>query len=183
MATAKLLLTDLISGVNQVPSNYIRPISDRPNLTDVQVSSHGSIPLIDLQGLNGPDHSDIIKQIAQACQNDGFFQVYILFVCKYIFVKETEFFNFIIYILHSFLDYSGKKSWDTGAHDQWHVKYSKRVFQVAGEREVEDVLRWPFKDHKAFHQFQCQDWENRQLEGLSQTPLLPSRKLCPRMAH
>ncbi|KAM5571395.1 protein DMR6-LIKE OXYGENASE 2-like [Rosa sericea] len=76
MATAtKLLLTDLISGVNHVPSKYIRPISDRPNRADVQVSSEGSIPLIDLQGLNGPNHSDIIEQIAQACQNDGFFQV------------------------------------------------------------------------------------------------------------
>ena len=70
----KVLLTDLASSVNHVPSNYIRPISDQPNLSDVQ-SSDASIPLIDLQGLHGPNHSNIIKQIAQACQQEGFFQV------------------------------------------------------------------------------------------------------------
>ncbi|KAK7836494.1 protein DMR6-LIKE OXYGENASE 2 [Quercus suber] len=72
--TTKVLLTDLASSVNHVPSNYIRPISDRPNLSDVQ-SSDASIPLIDLQGLHGPNHSNIIKQIGQACQQDGFFQI------------------------------------------------------------------------------------------------------------
>ncbi|KAL3577303.1 hypothetical protein D5086_022586 [Populus alba] len=73
--TAKLLLADLASsGVKQIPSNYIRPISDRPNLSDVQISD-GSIPLIDLHGLNGPNHSTIIQQIGRACQRDGFFQV------------------------------------------------------------------------------------------------------------
>ncbi|KAH8494713.1 hypothetical protein H0E87_021202 [Populus deltoides] len=73
--TAKLLLADLASsGVKQIPSNYIHPISDRPNLSDVQISD-GSIPLIDLHGLNGPSHSTIIEQIGQACQRDGFFQV------------------------------------------------------------------------------------------------------------
>ncbi|XP_030936858.1 protein DMR6-LIKE OXYGENASE 2-like [Quercus lobata] len=70
----KVLLTDLASSVNHVPSNYIRPISDRPNLSDVQ-SSDASIPLIDLQGLQGPSHSNIIKQIGQACQQEGFFQI------------------------------------------------------------------------------------------------------------
>ncbi|KAH9647643.1 protein DMR6-LIKE OXYGENASE 2 [Citrus sinensis] len=73
-ATTKLLLSDLASTVKSVPSNYIRPISDRPNLTEVQISD-GSIPLIDLQVLDGPRRLDIIKQIGQACQHDGFFQV------------------------------------------------------------------------------------------------------------
>ncbi|KAK9275208.1 hypothetical protein L1049_022470 [Liquidambar formosana] len=76
MATpAKLLLTDLASSVSHVPSNYIRPIYDRPNLSDVVQISDASIPLIDLQGLHGPRHSHIIKQTAQACQHHGFFQV------------------------------------------------------------------------------------------------------------
>ncbi|XP_022738203.1 protein DMR6-LIKE OXYGENASE 2-like [Durio zibethinus] len=74
MASTKLLLADLASTVKQVPSNYIRPISDRPNPSDVQVSDV-SIPLIDLQDLYGPYRSDILKQIALACQDDGFFQV------------------------------------------------------------------------------------------------------------
>ncbi|GAY69205.1 hypothetical protein CUMW_270140 [Citrus unshiu] len=34
-ATTKLLLSDLASTVKSVLSNYIRPISDRPNLTEV----------------------------------------------------------------------------------------------------------------------------------------------------
>ncbi|KAM1910609.1 hypothetical protein ACFX13_039233 [Malus domestica] len=50
----KLLLTDLMSGVNHVPSNYIRPFCDRPNLTDVQTSDASSITLIDLKNLHGP---------------------------------------------------------------------------------------------------------------------------------
>ncbi|KAH9678362.1 protein DMR6-LIKE OXYGENASE 1 [Citrus sinensis] len=50
-ATTKLLLSDLASTVESVTSNYIRPISDRPNLTEVQISD-GSIPLIDLQVKN-----------------------------------------------------------------------------------------------------------------------------------
>jgi hypothetical protein len=83
MAATKVLLTDLASSINHVPSNYIRPISDRPNLSDVQTSD-ASIPLIDLQGLHGPNHSNIIKQIRQACQQDGFFQVPILFIPKFI---------------------------------------------------------------------------------------------------
>ncbi|KAA8526064.1 hypothetical protein F0562_007836 [Nyssa sinensis] len=39
MAAAKRLLTDLVSVVNHVPSNYIRPISDRPNL--LEIKNHG----------------------------------------------------------------------------------------------------------------------------------------------
>ncbi|CAK9170719.1 unnamed protein product [Ilex paraguariensis] len=74
MSKPKLLLADLVSGVHHVPSNYIRPISDRPNLNDVEISD-GSIPLIDLQGLHGPHRVDVIKQIGLACQQDGFFQV------------------------------------------------------------------------------------------------------------
>ncbi|KAJ6297817.1 hypothetical protein OIU76_019012, partial [Salix suchowensis] len=75
LVMSNLLLVDLAaSGVKQIPSGYIRPITDRPNLSDVQIS-HDSIPLIDLHGLNGPSRSLVIKQISQACENDGFFQV------------------------------------------------------------------------------------------------------------
>ncbi|KAF9667077.1 hypothetical protein SADUNF_Sadunf16G0295400 [Salix dunnii] len=75
LVMSNLLLADLAaSGVKIIPWSYIRPITDRPNLSDVQIS-HASIPLIDLHGLNGPTHSLVIKQISQACENDGFFQV------------------------------------------------------------------------------------------------------------
>ncbi|KAL3742818.1 hypothetical protein ACJRO7_018168 [Eucalyptus globulus] len=71
MATAatKLLLID------RVPNNYIRPEADRPNLTEVGASDASTIPLIDLQGLFGPNRDDIIRQIGEACQQDGFFQI------------------------------------------------------------------------------------------------------------
>ncbi|XP_042495156.1 protein DMR6-LIKE OXYGENASE 2-like [Macadamia integrifolia] len=74
MAASKVLLTDLSSGISHVPLNYVRPVSDRPNLLNVQ-SPEQSIPIIDLQDLNGPNHSKIVKEIGQACQHDGFFQV------------------------------------------------------------------------------------------------------------
>lgn len=75
MANAKLLLSDLASSIDCVPSRYVRPVNDRPNLDEVQSSSDGSIPLIDLQELLGPSRSHVIKQIAEACQIDGFFRV------------------------------------------------------------------------------------------------------------
>ncbi|KAK6948029.1 Isopenicillin N synthase-like, Fe(2+) 2OG dioxygenase domain [Dillenia turbinata] len=69
----KVLVTDLASVVKSVPSNFIRPISDRPNLTPVLRAS--SIPLIDLQGLDGPHHSSLVQHIGEACKSDGFFLV------------------------------------------------------------------------------------------------------------
>ncbi|KAJ6873125.1 hypothetical protein NC651_032093 [Populus alba x Populus x berolinensis] len=75
MATGKpVLLSDLVSIASYVPSNYIRPVSDRPKLSEV-LPSDGSIPLIDLQGLEGPNRSSIVGEIGQACQTHGFFQV------------------------------------------------------------------------------------------------------------
>ncbi|WRX09400.1 Oxoglutarate/iron-dependent dioxygenase - like 10 [Theobroma cacao] len=71
--TIKPLLTDLVSTVSSVPPNYVRPESDRPKLNEVTFDH--SIPLLDLQGLHGPNHSSVIKEIGEACQNYGFFQV------------------------------------------------------------------------------------------------------------
>ncbi|KAK9059379.1 hypothetical protein SSX86_021999 [Deinandra increscens subsp. villosa] len=71
----RLLLSDLVSSdkIDQVPSNYIRPISQRPNLQSV---SHDlSIPLIDLHDLFGPDRGHVIDRIGRACRDYGFFQV------------------------------------------------------------------------------------------------------------
>jgi len=75
MATMKPLVTDLASTLNHVPSNFIRPIGDRPDL-QLQFTTTDSIPTIDLQGLDASNRSEIIQKIAHACQNYGFFQVY-----------------------------------------------------------------------------------------------------------
>ncbi|KAD4178464.1 hypothetical protein R6Q59_022063 [Mikania micrantha] len=74
-ATSKrLLLSDLVSSdkIDKVPSNYIRPISQRPNLRHV---FHDSIPLIDLSHLYGPNRCHVVDQIGRACREYGFFQV------------------------------------------------------------------------------------------------------------
>ena len=73
-ATKPVMISDLASTVSRVPSNFIRPFGERPNLEQVQFSGD-SIPVIDLQGLGGPNHSDVIGKIGQACQEYGFFQV------------------------------------------------------------------------------------------------------------
>ncbi|KAK3434083.1 hypothetical protein EUGRSUZ_L00351 [Eucalyptus grandis] len=58
MAATKLLLIDRVPGINRV-----------------EASDASTIPLIDLQGLFGPNRDDIIRQIGEACQQDGFFQI------------------------------------------------------------------------------------------------------------
>ena len=73
-AVSKLLVTDIASHVTSVPSNYIRPVSDRPNLLDMEASD-SLIPLIDLRDIAGPDRSRVVEQIGLACKTDGFFQV------------------------------------------------------------------------------------------------------------
>ncbi|KAJ0798957.1 putative flavanone 3-dioxygenase [Helianthus annuus] len=59
-----LLVSDLVSSekIDHVPSNYIRPISERPNLQDVY---DDPIPLIDLNDLCGPNRSHVVDQIVK----------------------------------------------------------------------------------------------------------------------
>ena len=76
--TSKLLVSDIASSVDRVPSSYIRQISDRPNISDVDIFGD-SIPLIDLQELYGPSRANIIHQFAHACSSYSFFQVTQLF--------------------------------------------------------------------------------------------------------
>lgn len=75
MAAKKpVMISELASTLSHVPSNFIRPIGDRPNHEQVQFSGD-SIPVVDLQGFGGPNHSDLIGKIGQACQEYGFFQI------------------------------------------------------------------------------------------------------------
>ncbi|KAL8139714.1 hypothetical protein V2J09_005735 [Rumex salicifolius] len=62
----------LSSGISydSLPESYVRPESERPNLS--QVSECKDVPLIDL---SQPDRSLTIRQIHDACQKFGFFQV------------------------------------------------------------------------------------------------------------
>ncbi|KAG7017059.1 Protein DMR6-LIKE OXYGENASE 2, partial [Cucurbita argyrosperma subsp. argyrosperma] len=74
-ATAKLLVADLASTVHQLPSRFVRPIDDRPNFSHVRAPTGYSFPVIDLHNLHGPSRADVVAQIGQACERDGFFLV------------------------------------------------------------------------------------------------------------
>ncbi|KAH9787220.1 protein DMR6-LIKE OXYGENASE 2 [Citrus sinensis] len=74
MAFPNSLVFNVASSVSSIPSNYIRPASNRPNLDGVYLDD--CIPQIDLRYLNGSNRSDVVKQTGQACQDYGFFRDY-----------------------------------------------------------------------------------------------------------
>ncbi|KAL4187015.1 hypothetical protein AMTRI_Chr09g16780 [Amborella trichopoda] len=53
-----------------LPENYVRPLSERPNLHEVTPCD--AVPVINL---NNPNKTQIVKQIQSACESYGFFQV------------------------------------------------------------------------------------------------------------
>ncbi|XP_051114197.1 protein DOWNY MILDEW RESISTANCE 6-like [Andrographis paniculata] len=62
----------VISGIqfSHLPSSYVRPESERPNLSEVEECHN--VPVVDM---GCGDRSLIIKQIGDACRDYGFFQV------------------------------------------------------------------------------------------------------------
>lgn len=74
MAFPNSLVFNIAFSVSSIPSNYIRPASNRLNLDGVYLDD--CIPQIDLRCLNGSNRSDVVKQTGQACQDYGFFQVF-----------------------------------------------------------------------------------------------------------
>ncbi|KAJ3669363.1 hypothetical protein LUZ60_011313 [Juncus effusus] len=73
--TAKLLITDIISEKFEVPANFVRPKHERPNLHAVKEAAIETIPIVDLKGINGTNHHQIVDAIGQACKTHGFFMV------------------------------------------------------------------------------------------------------------
>lgn len=57
-----------------LPENYIFPPEQRPGKLILPTSNYVT-PVIDLGKLDGPDHSIVVHQILQACQELGAFQV------------------------------------------------------------------------------------------------------------
>ncbi|KAA8525067.1 hypothetical protein F0562_007069 [Nyssa sinensis] len=145
MSTPKLLLADLVNGANHVPSNYIRPISDRPNLIDVLQTSQTSIPLIDLDALNGPNHSHIIKQIGLACQQHGFFQI------KNHGIPETMISN-ILGIAREFFRLPESERLKNYSYDPSKTTRLSTSFNV----KTEKVSNW--RDFLRFHCHPLQDY-------------------------
>ncbi|KAI9116874.1 hypothetical protein K1719_012240 [Acacia pycnantha] len=78
IAAKVTLLTNLASSVSHVAYNFVRPLGGRPNLQHVQSTDKSSIPLIDLQDLDGPNRSLTIRKIGDTSQKYGFFQIHIV---------------------------------------------------------------------------------------------------------
>jgi len=58
----------LSNGINhlQVQDKYILPPSERPHLSEVSYSE--SIPVVDLQDLDGPNRTRVVEEIRHACE-------------------------------------------------------------------------------------------------------------------
>lgn len=75
-------------GVSKVPDKYILPLQDRPNNVNVTLKNEARIakstnnnlklPIIDFAELQSPNRRpQVLKSLANACEQYGFFQVYI----------------------------------------------------------------------------------------------------------
>lgn len=67
------------NGIEHVPRKYVLPVSERPNAINLNPNPNPNpnldLPLIDFAQLLGPNRSQVLKSLAYACQNYGFFQV------------------------------------------------------------------------------------------------------------
>ncbi|KAK7277453.1 hypothetical protein RJT34_22466 [Clitoria ternatea] len=66
------------NGLETVPKKYILPPSDRPaiNSEDSNVAKQNlQLPIIDFSDLLGPNRSQVLQSLANACEQYGFFQV------------------------------------------------------------------------------------------------------------
>ncbi|WZZ49152.1 hypothetical protein YC2023_049259 [Brassica napus] len=67
------------NGLTKVPTKYIWPETDRPIFTKpdklIKPKQNLKLPIIDIAELLGPNRSHVLRTIAEACENYGFFQV------------------------------------------------------------------------------------------------------------
>lgn len=65
------------NGIKKVPKKYILPIPDRPNTGKESHYKEANIklPVIDFAELQGPNRSQVLKALTNACEQYGFFQV------------------------------------------------------------------------------------------------------------
>lgn len=64
-------------GIAKVPSKYILPVLERPIAINGKCTQQPNLklPVIDFADLQGPNRSQLLKSLACACENYGFFQV------------------------------------------------------------------------------------------------------------
>ncbi|KAF2324957.1 hypothetical protein GH714_021856 [Hevea brasiliensis] len=183
MAIAKPLLSDLASTVNYVPSNYIRPSSDRPNFSEVQTSD-GFIPLFDLQGLDGPDRFSLIQDIGKACQDYGFFQVDIIFLTLCGLLLLLYYYYIIIiyhygrtvtqhlHVLYKFLDDKVKNHGISKKLIDEMLRVSKEFFHLPESERLKNYSEDPMKTTRLSTSFNVKT-EKIQLERFLETPCHP----------
>ncbi|GFZ02394.1 2-oxoglutarate (2OG) and Fe(II)-dependent oxygenase superfamily protein [Actinidia rufa] len=68
------------NGITKLPKKYVWPVSERPNnATKGEVpytfKSNLNLPIIDFADLQGPNRSQVLKALANACEHYGFFQL------------------------------------------------------------------------------------------------------------
>ncbi|XP_055817001.1 probable 2-oxoglutarate-dependent dioxygenase SLC1 [Solanum dulcamara] len=65
------------SGITRIPSKYVLPISDRPLIVkkEEKIDENLNLPIIDFAQLQGPNRSQVLKSLAKACEEYGFFQL------------------------------------------------------------------------------------------------------------
>nr|ACU22804.1 unknown [Glycine max] len=65
--------------LNAVPKKYILPVSERPTKSSVEdsnvVKQNLQLPIIDFSELLGPNRPQVLRSLANACQQYGFFQL------------------------------------------------------------------------------------------------------------
>lgn len=65
------------SGITRVPRNYILPVPDRPGKERCTGGSRKlKLPVIDLSRLRTSDRAEVLRTLANACEEYGFFQVH-----------------------------------------------------------------------------------------------------------
>ncbi|KAJ7972304.1 2-oxoglutarate and Fe(II)-dependent oxygenase superfamily protein [Quillaja saponaria] len=67
------------NGLDRLPNKYVLPASDRPCMTkeDPNTVKHNKLklPIIDFAEFFGPNRSQVLKSLANACEQYGFFQL------------------------------------------------------------------------------------------------------------
>ncbi|PIA54905.1 hypothetical protein AQUCO_00901070v1 [Aquilegia coerulea] len=62
------------TGIKNVPNKYILPVFERPGEKKVD-KGNIKLPVIDFAEMQGPNRSQVVKSLAKACEEFGFFQV------------------------------------------------------------------------------------------------------------
>ncbi|GAB4833538.1 hypothetical protein Ancab_031781 [Ancistrocladus abbreviatus] len=66
------------NGIEKLPHKYILPVSDRPNTRKGESCAKErnlKLPIIDFSELQGPNRSQVLKSLSNACEQYGFFQL------------------------------------------------------------------------------------------------------------